>query len=481
MKLRYTPPLSPYRKFMLGFLFVFGMGILMFGVTHLYIQHSQTVQVHVEAKSEKVYPDLDISRINKKANHYTISINQPVVTDEAINQVIQEWIETKENNFLNQVDEIHETLVAQDDEHLYPHFSIRTQIKQLNEDLYSLELRSDQNFHQANTETDYLTLIIDLNTKEILSAADIFDLSADSKHLPAFYELVHESIQVNTPGHLFAMDTKLEEILTQPETWRLHTDLTQIYFYFAPDELDIDQAEPIKMAVDMADFIYYLNPVFAGKLGWEIPKKIVPLDPAGKYVALTFDDGPHESVTPRVLDILAQHDALATFYMLGSQVEHYPDLAKQVAEAGHELGDHTMQHKYLPKLSRDQIDAELQKSIDHIQQATGQLPQTMRPPYGAIDADVEAVVTVKDLPIVLWSVDSLDWKSRNVDAIHRMVMSTVHPGAIILLHDIHETTADALPYLLTSLEQAGYEMVTVSQLLELGEVEGIGPHRAIDY
>ncbi|MDN6161881.1 MAG: polysaccharide deacetylase family protein, partial [Atopostipes sp.] len=196
--------------------------------------------------------------------------------------------------------------------------------------------------------------------------------------------------------------------------------------------------------------------------------------------ALSFDDGPHTDVTPRILKTLKNHQAKATFYMLGNQVDYYPSLVKEVLNDGHEIGNHSKSHKDLTHLSSEQIRKEIQSTNQSIQEASGgYLPKSLRPPYGAVNDSVEDFAGEFKLPIVMWSVDSLDWKSRNPEAINQEVMANIHPGAIVLLHDIHPTTADALPTLLTNLENEGYEFVTVSQLLEFAELEGFGPHYRI--
>lgn len=166
--------------------------------------------------------------------------------------------------------------------------------------------------------------------------------------------------------------------------------------------------------------------------------------------------------------------------MLGSQADFYPTIAAQVVAAGHELGNHTMHHKDLTRLGVEQIREEIENANFKIQGATGGLPQSIRPPYGAFNGAVEEIAAGLNLPIAMWSVDSQDWKHKNVAAINQEIMSTVHPGAIVLMHDIHATTADALPSLLTSLKNEGYEFVTVSQLLEQGGRTGIGPHYKIE-
>lgn len=186
------------------------------------------------------------------------------------------------------------------------------------------------------------------------------------------------------------------------------------------------------------------------------------LDPSGKYVAFTFDDGPHPKVTPRILQTLSNYNIKATFFMLGSQVEKYPDLAKQVADYGHEIGNHTYSHPNLKKLTTEEMAAEIRRTDEIITLTTGIKPTLFRPPYGIYTDEVLHYTEEHGYSTILWSVDSLDWKSRNASAIHRMITQHTTNGSIILMHDIHAATADALPQLIQTLQAQGYEFITVS-------------------
>lgn len=195
-----------------------------------------------------------------------------------------------------------------------------------------------------------------------------------------------------------------------------------------------------------------------------------------KYIALTFDDGPSSSVTPRVLKYLDQYNAVATFYMLGNQVKANPRIARDVANRGHEIASHSVSHADLTRLGPNGVDKEFANGKSIIKKTTGVTPRTFRPPYGAINQNVKNKAKKYNQPLILWSVDSLDWKYRSKSAVHSRVMNNVHPGAIVLLHDIHSTTADSLPSILKDLKNQGYEFVTVSELLKLNNNSNIGPY-----
>ncbi|MBW8351788.1 polysaccharide deacetylase family protein [Bacillus sp. IITD106] len=162
--------------------------------------------------------------------------------------------------------------------------------------------------------------------------------------------------------------------------------------------------------------------------------------------------------------------------MLGNQVDYYQNLARQIAEEGHEIGNHSKSHSNLKNMNLEQIRNELDFTNNKIKEATGITPKLIRPPYGSYNDSVIKYAKDHDDSIILWSVDSLDWKSRNAKSVNQVVQSTITNGAIVLMHDIHQETADALPQLLTALEAEGYQFVTVSQLLEWKEENGVGPH-----
>ena len=182
-----------------------------------------------------------------------------------------------------------------------------------------------------------------------------------------------------------------------------------------------------------------------------------------KMIALTFDDGPDPTTTPQALAILKKYNAKATFFMVGKNVSANPDIAKQVRKEGHQIGNHTWDHPQLPKLSLDNAKKEILDTQEAIQKATGVQTKITRPPYGAINNAIQYGV---DQSFIMWDVDSLDWKTHNTTAILNEVKKEVKPGSIILMHDIHQTTIDALPTVLDYLKSQGYTFVTVDELLD---------------
>ena len=187
-----------------------------------------------------------------------------------------------------------------------------------------------------------------------------------------------------------------------------------------------------------------------------------------KIVALTFDDGPGP-YTARLLDILKERQVPATFFVLGTRVDSYPEIIKRMGAEGHEIGNHSNSHKNLQAMSTiGQIKTEMDLCANKIHKLLGRYPTVMRCPYGSMDSEVKAYAKGAGVPLIQWDVDTRDWESRNVNAILNKTFSGggLSDGSIVLLHDIHKSTVDAIPTLIDRFKQKGYTFVTVSQLLQ---------------
>lgn len=182
-----------------------------------------------------------------------------------------------------------------------------------------------------------------------------------------------------------------------------------------------------------------------------------------RCVALTYDDGP-STHTPRLLRTLHRTHAHATFFVLGQEVEKRPELLRQVARGGHEVGVHTWAHQNLTRVSSSAALADLRRTKAIIARHTGRPVTLSRPPYGATNPAVRAAEHRAGLTEVLWTVDTNDWRDRNAGLVTRRVLSSVRANSVVLMHDIHPTTVDAAPAIIAGLKRRGYHLVTVSQL-----------------
>jgi peptidoglycan/xylan/chitin deacetylase (PgdA/CDA1 family) len=190
----------------------------------------------------------------------------------------------------------------------------------------------------------------------------------------------------------------------------------------------------------------------------------------GPYIAMTFDDGPSPETTPRLLDILKQRNIKATFFMIGQNAERNPAIVKRILAEGHEIGNHSWTHPQLSKLPDDRVTEEINKTQNAIKDASGYAPVLMRPPYGAITArQKEWIEKQFGLSVIIWSVDPFDWKRPGASVIEQRILAGARPGAIVLSHDIHKQTVDAMPATLDALAAKGFKFVTVSQLIAMNK------------
>jgi peptidoglycan/xylan/chitin deacetylase (PgdA/CDA1 family) len=197
-------------------------------------------------------------------------------------------------------------------------------------------------------------------------------------------------------------------------------------------------------------------------------------DPHGsrdrRRIALTFDDGPDPQRTPLLLEALAELGVPATFFLLGSKVDANPELAAQIARAGHEIGNHTYSHPYLPLTRSHKLADELARADAAIARATGVVPTLMRPPYGGRSPRNVRTVQRAGKRVVLWDVNSFDWKGKAADEVAQRVLARTRPGSIVLMHDARdggETTVAAVRMLVPELRARGYDLTTVSRALEV--------------
>ncbi len=185
------------------------------------------------------------------------------------------------------------------------------------------------------------------------------------------------------------------------------------------------------------------------------------IDPDQPMVAITFDDGPSKDYTPIILDVLKENDARATFFVLGNEVKKNKETLVRMVDEGNEIGNHSYNHKDLTSISDYELYQQIVGTDEFIENITGIKPTVMRPPYGFVNDRISSRIYK---PIILWSLDTLDWQNRNTEEICSNILDNVKDGDIILMHDIYGTTADAVKIVVPELVKRGYQLVTVSEL-----------------
>jgi peptidoglycan/xylan/chitin deacetylase (PgdA/CDA1 family) len=192
----------------------------------------------------------------------------------------------------------------------------------------------------------------------------------------------------------------------------------------------------------------------------------------GPYIAMTFDDGPHDKLTPKLLDLLAARHIKVTFFVIGQNVAEYPQILQRAAREGHEIGNHSWSHPYLGRMSDEAVRRELHRTDDAIKEAIGSRTTLMRPPYGSITQRQKRWINQEfGYRIILWDVDPFDWKRPGPNAVCNRIVRNTRAGSIILSHDIHPGTIEAMPATFDQLEAKGFKFVTVSELIKMAKPE----------
>ena len=195
---------------------------------------------------------------------------------------------------------------------------------------------------------------------------------------------------------------------------------------------------------------------------------ILALDPKIPAVALTYDDGPHPTVTHRILDVFEKYNSRATFFVVGSRINDYKDCIIRAAQLGCEIANHTYNHTTLSSSSNEKIASEIAQTNNLVKNLTGKTPVIVRSPGGSINSRSAAAT---GSPIVHWSVDTLDWKNRNAASVITSVKNNTRDGSIVLMHDLYGSTATATETIVPWLISEGYQLVTVSELMQLKGID----------
>jgi peptidoglycan/xylan/chitin deacetylase (PgdA/CDA1 family) len=315
----------------------------------------------------------------------------------------------------------------------------------------------------------------DLQSQKELAITDVFKGAPNAEVLLS--KILHDYFQHDKPG-----------IVTLPELDRLQElsisdingfvfDDESIIFYInvhTPGQKDASEPIAIKREV-LADAlntefiapdrsVIDIEPVLPVYAIIAMPQHDIVIDPSRKMLALTFDDGPGV-LTPKVLDVLKKYSARATFFLIGRQVSTYAATVQREIREGNEVGNHSWSHPNLTKLPYAGLQQQVVDTQRAIQQAAdGYTPRLMRPPEGAYNATVTGFLQSQGLHMQLWNVDTLDWLNHDAQVVYGRIMAGAGDGKVILVHDIHLTSVDAVTRAIPDLVAQGYQLVTVSQL-----------------
>ena len=459
-------------RFVILFFVVVAAGLL----TFIHLQFNQQLMRQPTPLSDEKYyfTDSRYSEIRSKfvirqTSREKVSIEYPITKNNKINKTIAQVITRDDRDFryiATNVLSFNQPMTE----------TISYQITHNNSAALSIIVNIKQDIHGAHPVSLTHFWTFDKKSGEVISLSDLTEQSekAAEEIVAAARNNIKETIKQRQQAELDLSETITQETLSN---FVITDGGNSLAWPIGQASLLPSAYGEMTIKVPIDAVAKYLQNPTARKLA-NIPKppepkpapKPAPAVPApapttgNKVIALTFDDGPGP-YTAHLLDILDQYGAKATFFLIGSKVSSQANVVRSIHARGHQLGNHSWSHPELPKLPVDQIAGEIDRTNDAIKQATGVTPAILRPPYGAVNGVVLEQLRLRGMSSILWSVDTRDWADRNSEIVCSRAVAGARPGAIILMHDIHQTSVGAVPCILSALKQQGYSFVTVQGLL----------------
>lgn len=389
----------------------------------------------------------NVKTVIEENKNIIVGINYPTLGYKKIDDKITNDIENIYNNFKNE----------------YENFSSLTNKSELNID-YTYNILNDNyitvtlniyiNSSKLKDKINYIkTYNYNINNNKIIILEDLIDKT----NLKKISKLINNYLIKNYSDYI-KINT-LNNIYMKYENFSFDEDY--LYIYLNPSDINNEYNDIIDIMIPQNE----INLSFSKKKrnnNISLPvNKILNVD--NKVVALTFDDGPSK-YTNELLDVLNENNAVGTFFILGNKVEIYSDILKKAISNGNEIGNHSYNHKWLTKVNNDELENQINKTQDIIFDNLGYKPTNFRPTYGSINNNMRKNI---NLNIVLWNIDTMDWKYKNVNTIVSRATKNVKDLDIILMHDTRKRTVEALKKIIPILKEQGFEFVTVSELQEI--------------
>ena len=441
------------------------------GIYYLSQSHSQKITAPTDEKyyfTDSRYSGIRSKFVTRNNKREKVSIEYPITENKKINRTVAETVDKIDNDFRSTV-----LLATVFDRPMTE--TISYQITHNNSVSMSIVVNIKQDMHGAHPISLTHFWTFDKKSGEIISLEDFTEQSDEA--IKAIINYAKDNI-AQTIKKRDKPELDLNGIITKEalSNFIITDSGNSLAWPLGQASLLPSSYGEMTITVPISSVSKYLQNPTARKLA-NIPKPPEPKpEPApapvaptpapttgNKVIALTFDDGPGP-YTAHLLDILDQYGAKATFFLIGSKVSGQASVVRSIQARGHQLGNHSWSHPELPKLSVDQIAGEIDRTNEAIRQATGVKPSILRPPYGAVNGVVLEQLRLRNMSSILWSVDTRDWADRNSQIVCSRAVAGARPGAVILMHDIHQTSVNAVPCILSSLKQQGYSFVTIQRL-----------------
>ena len=371
---------------------------------------------------------------------FTYSITYPSLGVKAADDQMASWAKKMLNTFEADYKENHEGASAS--------FTVEYQSLRMDERYESVLLFGEYKVGGLTAQT-LLAVNVDTETEKVLEGKELFK----TLDWPLF-------CLESAAGELMAMSA--DGYSGKPDqTWLKYAVLgrTGVQVYL-PSGLYL----PRDLGTRRLDILYQQAGDCMAVSSAVIDRHLRVLDPDKPMLALTFDDGPSEE-TERILAVLQEYNARATFCVIGNKVENYTTVVKRTLAGGNEIASHTWAHPKLTTLGASSIRSQLERTNNVVKELTGYQIKVLRPPYGSVNKNVRSICADLGMSIALWQVDTLDWKTRNTTKTYNALMKEAKDGAIVLFHDLYSTTANAVEKAIPELIEKGFQLVTVSELL----------------
>jgi len=443
----------------------------LFGIYFLNQSHSRQTTAPSDEKyyfADSKYSGIRSKFVTRDNKREKVSIEYPITENEKINRLISESIDKIDRDFQNTV-----LLATVFDKPMTE--TIGYQVTHNTSEALSIVINIKQDMNGAHPASMTQFWTFDKKSGEVVGLADFTEQSDEAAEaiISAAKDNISQTIKQRQQPEIDLNEIINKEALSN---FIITNNGNSLAWPLGQASLLPSSYGELTITVPISSVSKYLQNPTARKLV-NIPKPPEPKpEPApapaaptpapttgNKVIALTFDDGPGP-YTAHLLDILDQYGAKATFFLIGSKVSGQASVVRSIQARGHQLGNHSWSHPELPKLSVDQIAGEIDRTNEAIRQATGVKPSILRPPYGAVNGVVLEQLRLRNMSSILWSVDTRDWADRNSQIVCSRAVAGARPGAVILMHDIHQTSVNAVPCILSSLKQQGYSFVTIQRL-----------------
>lgn len=398
--------------------------------------------------------DKNINTLIEEDKNILIGINYPVTGINALDNLIQNDIEKIYNDFKEQ----------------YESFNSLTEKSELNID-YIYDIVNENYINvcvyvfidssKLSHPNQYMkSYVYDIRENKLMSIKDLIQ----EIDFPKFISLVSTEI-VQNYSNCILLD-KMKNIITITYNFPLFTfDTDKVTIYFNPTEITASYCDVISIDIPISKFELKIElnddeeDIVLKEI--QIPTKVI--DQNQKVVALTFDDGPSK-YTEKIMEYLHKENAVGTFFILGNKVEIYKNTLIKGIQYGNELGNHSYNHKWLTKLDVDEFLMQIDKTQSIIYETVQYKPKVFRPTYGSLNNKIRNNI---NLDIILWNIDTMDWKYKSVDKIVSRATKNIKDGDIILMHDTYERTYKAIMKIVPILKEQGYQFVTISELKQI--------------